>query len=124
MNQTTVISTILALIIGYIGGTVLQPKAPAATGGHQSMQHMMDDMAAALTGKTGVALDKAFLEEMIPHHEGAVVMAQMIKTGSDNAELLKMADAIIETQSQEIDQMNTWLREWFTEEHEGMSHGE
>ena len=43
----------------------------------------MADMVAALKGKTGDAMDGAFLETMIPHHAGGVAMArETLATGA------------------------------------------
>jgi uncharacterized protein (DUF305 family) len=75
------------------------------------MSMSMADMSQMLAGKTGDALDKAFLEGMIPHHQGAVDMAKML-AGSKHPELVKFGADIIATQQKEIDQMNAWMKEW------------
>lgn len=85
--------------------------------GMQGMKHdmgaMMMDMAGNMKGLTGEELEKVFLQDMIPHHEGAVEMAELLKAGTTRPELLEMADAIIEAQTKEIEQMKTWQKEWF-----------
>ena len=43
------------------------------------MSMSMADMGKMLEGKTGDALDKAFLEGMIPHHQGAIDMARYLE---------------------------------------------
>jgi uncharacterized protein (DUF305 family) len=63
----------------------------------------MDHMTAVLQGKTGDEFDKAFIELMIVHHEGAVAMAKLIPTQAKHAELKQMGQAIISAQSKEID---------------------
>jgi Domain of unknown function (DUF305) len=78
---------------------------------HDPMQMSMADMSTMMAGKTGDALDKAFLEGMIPHHQGAVDMARML-AGSRHPELVKFGADIIATQQKEIDQMNAWMKEW------------
>jgi uncharacterized protein (DUF305 family) len=75
------------------------------------MSMSMADMSQMMVGKTGDALDKAFLEGMIPHHQGAVDMAKML-AGSRHPELVKFGADIIATQQKEIDQMNTWMKAW------------
>jgi uncharacterized protein (DUF305 family) len=75
------------------------------------MSMSMADMGAILAGKTGDALDKAFLEGMIPHHQGAVDMAKML-AGSKHPELVKFGADIIAGQGQEIDQMKQWMKDW------------
>lgn len=56
--------------------------------------------------------DRAFVEDMIPHHQMAVMMASMLKNGTDRPEMKKLADDIIISQTAEIDTMRKWLSEW------------
>jgi uncharacterized protein (DUF305 family) len=79
---------------------------------HDPMDMSMRDMGTMLLWKTGSGLERAFLEWMIPHHEGAILMAQYL-TGNINPELLKMAEEIKSTQQEEINQMKEWLIEWW-----------
>jgi uncharacterized protein (DUF305 family) len=57
--------------------------------------------------------DKAFIEAMIPHHQLAVMMAQMLRSGTTRPEMLSLADAIVESQSREIQDMQSWYRSWY-----------
>ncbi len=63
--------------------------------------------------KNAIDFDKAFLEGMIPHHQLAIMMAQMLKSGTDRPEMLTLADNIIESQSKEIKQMQGWYSNWY-----------
>lgn len=56
--------------------------------------------------------DIAFVEHMIPHHQMAVMMASMLKGGTQRPEMKKLADDIVSAQTSEIDQMRNWLKEW------------
>ncbi|MGI8624046.1 MAG: DUF305 domain-containing protein [Solirubrobacteraceae bacterium] len=59
--------------------------------------------------KTANPFDPAFLKMMIPHHEGALVMAKAeLKKGSD-PKLKKLATQIIAGQQKEITQMKSQL---------------
>ncbi len=77
------------------------------------MDDMMDSMMSGLEGKTGDAFDKAFIEGMIVHHEGAVEMAEKVLDVSKKAELITLANNIIIAQNIEIIQMKKWLTEWY-----------
>ena len=66
-----------------------------------SYKPMMRD----LTQLSGVELDRTFLEDMIPHHMGAIMMAQSVRPYIEHQEITDMANAIIETQSAEVDRM-------------------
>ncbi len=75
----------------------------AATGDYTPM--MRD-----FTTQTGAALDKAFLEDMIMHHMGAIMMAQSVAPYAEHDEIKSLTEAIITTQSAEIDTMRNLLR--------------
>lgn len=82
-------------------------------GAGMGMDQMMDGMMAELEGKTGDAFDKAFLSEMIVHHEGAVVMAKSVLKNSKRPELIKLASDIITAQTGEMGMMTNWQKAWF-----------
>ena len=68
---------------------------------------MMDEMEKAEpTGN----IDRDFLEEMIPHHEGAIAMAANILKYTSNKELQKIANQIIANQSKQVKQMKKLLK--------------
>ncbi len=58
-------------------------------------------------------VDKSFIEMMIPHHQGAVEMAQMAVNKAKNPEVKKLAESIIKDQKREIGQMRTWYKQWY-----------
>jgi uncharacterized protein (DUF305 family) len=65
---------------------------------------MMKDMAVPLTGDT----DRDFVAGMIPHHAGAIDMAEIeLKDGKDPA-MKKLARDIIAAQKKEIALMKKW----------------
>ena len=69
-------------------------------------------MVNELEGKTGDNFDKAFIEQMIPHHQGAIEMAKQAKTNAFHQEIKDMADDIISAQTKEINQMRQWQSSW------------
>ncbi len=78
-----------------------------------NMRGMMMDMNAGLMGKTGDEFDKAFIDEMVMHHQGAVDMAKQVLATSKRPELIKLANDIITAQTKEIQMMDTWKAAWF-----------
>lgn len=80
--------------------------------GKMNMQQMMDSMMSGIDGKTGNEFDKAFLSEMIAHHQGAVLMAEAVLKNSKRPELIEFAKAIIAVQTKEINIMKGWEVEW------------
>ena len=55
--------------------------------------------------------DIHFLQMMIPHHEQATEMAELVPFRTDRQELIEMAEKIIEEQQAEILQISEWLVE-------------
>ncbi len=66
---------------------------------------------AALT--SAESFDKAFIDQMIPHHQGAIRMARVELEQGESPELRKISAAIVAAQEQEIEQMNAWRKAWF-----------
>jgi uncharacterized protein (DUF305 family) len=65
--------------------------------------------------------DVAFARNMIPHHQQAVEMAQMVPTNTTNPDVNALAQQIITTQQPEIQAFDAWLMQW-GEDH-GNAHG-
>ncbi|HET9142609.1 DUF305 domain-containing protein [Actinophytocola sp.] len=63
----------------------------------------------ALRAATGPAFDTMFLELMIAHHAGALTMASEIQTRGAEVRVQEMADDVIATQSDELNQMRALL---------------
>jgi uncharacterized protein (DUF305 family) len=57
--------------------------------------------------------DLAFIEHMIPHHQSAIEMAEVALEHSENEEILRLAEEIVEEQEREIEQMEAWREEWY-----------
>lgn len=55
------------------------------------------------------AADVSFLQMMIPHHEQANEMAEMVEGNTERPELAELAATILSTQTAEIEQMNGLL---------------
>ncbi|GAA1408815.1 DUF305 domain-containing protein [Catellatospora coxensis] len=56
--------------------------------------------------------DVQFLQQMIPHHQQALMMAAMAAQKAAGADVKQLAAAIEQEQQPEIDQMSTWLKQW------------
>lgn len=66
-------------------------------------------MMRDLSQLSGAELDKQFLEDMIPHHMGAIMMAQSVRPHIEHQAVADLADAIMETQTAEIELMRDLL---------------
>ena len=77
------------------------------------MNGMMQGMVANMQGKTGRDLEKAFLTDMIPHHQGAVEMAKLLVADPTvSAEVKAFAQQIITAQEGEIEKMGMWVKNY------------
>ncbi len=92
------------------------PMAPGTGGqGHGGHSSGTMDMAADVERlrKAPEPFDRAFIDEMIPHHESAIDAAKAAETRAQKPEIKELAKAIIADQQREIEQMRQWRRAWF-----------
>ena len=82
-------------------------------GGHGMSGMLTEDQLAELEAANGPAFDKLFAEYMILHHEGAIDMAEDVVDSKD-PRVAALAQAIIQTQQVEIDQMEAFLAQGST----------
>ncbi len=104
--QDPEIAEMKALLSGWGESTEMDPD----------MDHseMMDGMLTtgeleSLSQLRGAAFDRAWMESMIKHHEGAVSMAQDVLTEGVNTEMRALATAIESAQTGEIAEMRALL---------------
>ncbi len=91
------------------------PASSGATMMDHSAMGMEDTNAGMmneLNGKTGETFDKAFLEQMIMHHQSAINMAAPGKTNAQHQEVKDLTAAIIAAQTKEIQKMKQWQKAW------------
>lgn len=74
---------------------------------------MMNHMMVKHLGKKDADYEKRFIDMMIPHHEGAVMMAKNALQNANRPELKKMAEDIIQAQEKEIAQLKEWRQKWY-----------
>jgi uncharacterized protein (DUF305 family) len=56
--------------------------------------------------------DKAFIVEMMPHHQMALMMSTMVLVHGEQSELRDLARSIV-NQSAEIEKLRGWYIEWY-----------
>lgn len=114
MNKEMIPYMLLGAVVGVIGTIMVTQSSPnnnhSATMDHEEMS--MGDMSSSLHDKRGDEFDKAFIEMMIDHHQGAIDMAELIPGRSKHEEIEKLGRAIITTQTTEINDMRNWAKAW------------
>lgn len=73
------------------------------------MDRMMIEMDEA---PKGGPVEISFLNQMIPHHKGAVEMAEYEIKHGKNFEVIQLAKSILAEQDYELMQMQIWLAQW------------
>ncbi len=63
--------------------------------------------------KNAPDFDRAFIEQMIPHHRMGVMMASHAEWNTQHPQLRELEAAMVRVQSQEIEQMAQWYRQWY-----------
>ncbi len=83
--------------------------------GHGMMMSggMMGNATDIATLEFAKPFDKEFIEQMIPHHQMAIMMATMLLQGTERGKMKVLGQEIIDAQSKEIDQMRLWYRNWY-----------
>lgn len=83
--------------------------------GRGMMMHggMMGNETDIKALESATPFDKEFIEQMIPHHQMAVMMAQMLLRSTNRPEMKHLAENIISAQTKEINQMREWYRAWY-----------
>lgn len=77
---------------------------------HSTMS--MADMTAQLQNLSGDNYDKAFIEMMIAHHQGAIDMAELSPDRAKHDEIKQLSQSIITAQQKEIADMQQWQKDW------------
>lgn len=78
-----------------------------------SQDQMKDMMMSMDLGAANAEFDLRFLNAMIPHHDGAVTMAQDALSKSKRSQIKQLAQDIIKSQETEIAQMKQWKQAWY-----------
>ena len=69
-------------------------------------------MSEQLENLSGDDFDKAFIEMMIAHHQGAIDMAELSPDRAKHDEVKKLSEDIISAQQKEIADMKQWQEDW------------
>ena len=108
-------------VLRVIAAELQQADVPVGDLGHE--EHDLTMAGDVHTLEATDRFDRTFIEMMVPHHESAVLMAEVEQRSGQNPRLRRMANEIIDAQRREIAQMKGWFVKWFGEELSGMRDG-
>ncbi|MEE3236328.1 MAG: DUF305 domain-containing protein [Pseudomonadota bacterium] len=98
------------ILVGYAGLAtaqdvpIVQPGAPGQDGRDLSAEEAIE-----IAGNSYSPDDVKFMQDMIPHHNQAVQMAELVSDRTNNQELRDVAGRIDASQVDEIEFMDGWL---------------
>jgi uncharacterized protein (DUF305 family) len=80
---------------------------------HGSMDVGSKGMAREMVMENGKYSDKAFIDAMVPHHQGAVEMAEVALQNAEHEEIKQLSRNIISTQRAEIQELKAIKQQEF-----------
>lgn len=93
---------------------LLLPAAAMAQGehgGHDADTTAMMESIEELRALSGEEFEAGYVNRIIPHHEGAVEMAEMVVDRAPHDQVRRVAARIIEDQEREIELLTSFLRD-------------
>ena len=84
------------------------------------------DAAREMVEEDGGYSDRAFIDAMVPHHRGAVEMAEVALENAEHREIRELAEDVVAAQEKEIEELRAIKREQYgtSEIPSGMDQGE
>lgn len=98
--------------IGTVVGALLGLVLVAACGGQVYRTTSAPPPSVPAPAPVFNDADVTFAQQMIPHHQQAIQMAQMAQTHSQDPRIHDLARRIIASQQPEIQTMTGWLQAW------------
>src|SRR5215203_1986376 len=81
--------------------------------GHGSMGMGSSEMSRQMVMENGKYSDKAFIDAMVPHHQGAIEMAEVALKNAEHEEIKELSHNIISSQQAEIEELKAIKKEEF-----------
>jgi uncharacterized protein (DUF305 family) len=114
----------VAFLLAACGGTGgSQQGSESGGGGHGQMDHGQmghgsmgmgsGEMARQMVLENGEYSDRRFIDAMVPHHQGAIDMAEVALTNAEHERIKQLSRAIISTQQAEIKELKSIKEEEF-----------
>jgi uncharacterized protein (DUF305 family) len=81
--------------------------------GHCSMGMGSKGMARQMVMENGKYSDRRFIDAMVPHHQGAIAMAEIALKNAQHEEIIQLSRKIISSQQAEIEELKSIKQEEF-----------
>jgi uncharacterized protein (DUF305 family) len=83
------------------------------SGGGNGMGSMMNGGGMMGSLDEDKPFDLQFIDQMVPHHEGALMSSEHMISNSERPEMRQLYENIQKSQSEQIEQMKEWRKEWY-----------
>lgn len=113
MNKALIYTFLGLLTAGALSSTATEGTQAQSPRAQQDPHHPSAQATPARQGMMMQQVDRHFIEMMIPHHQDAVEMAKLALSRAKRPEIEKLASTIIKDQNREIEQMQTWYKQWY-----------
>lgn len=84
-------------------------STPSVADGQRMPGMATDEQLDQLRRSTGTDAERLFLQLMIPHHQGGVMMAQYAATRAESPDVRRLAQTMVDSQTAEITAMQQML---------------
>ena len=123
-----VASLVLAVLLVLVAGAAFASGRMGSMMDHSGTGHMMNSSMMNHGGEghnhggegdtmgsfdEEQPFDLQFIDQMIMHHQGAIMSSEHMIADSERPELRQLAENIQESQSEQIEQMQAWRQEWY-----------
>src|SRR5215218_1783853 len=113
----------VAFILAACGGAGGGQQGSGSGGGMAGMDHSNMDHGSMGMGSKGMAKqmvmengeysDEAFIDAMVPHHQGAIAMAEVALKNAEHEKIIQLSRNIISSQQAEIEELKSIKKEEF-----------
>jgi uncharacterized protein (DUF305 family) len=113
----------VAFMLATCGGAGGSQQGGGSNGGMAGMDHSNMDhgsmgmgtegMAQQMVMENGKYSDKAFIDAMVPHHQGAIEMAKVALKNAEHEEIKELSRNIVSSQQAEIEELKSIKKEEF-----------
>jgi uncharacterized protein (DUF305 family) len=118
------LSLVVAFLVAACGGAGSDKQGDESGGGghgqmdhgqmgHGSMGMGSGGMARQMVMENGKYSDEAFIDAMVPHHQGAIAMARVALKNAEHEEIKELSSNIISSQQAEIEELKFIKKEEF-----------
>jgi uncharacterized protein (DUF305 family) len=94
----------------------MQGEGGGGMAGMEGMDHGStgsEDMARQMVMENGKYSDRAFIDAMVPHHQGAVEMAEVALENAEHQQIRDLSEDIVSAQEAEIEELKTIKKEQY-----------